>query len=187
MGEPAQRFEGREVLQVRQRHTDRLRPNRPQFPNLTKAAWPSTWLGVPLGLTLAAGMLGQPTPSSAKELYFVVRDVDNEQAVWFPREVLISRQQDLTEPLSFRLENPSPRTHVFEAPGLFESFEEEGIMSTRPLRITIASEETMLVVVDRDRLADDVVSSEGAATTYRFFCPLHRNDMDTGSRIKVVP
>jgi hypothetical protein len=150
-------------------------------------AWRGVWLGIWFGLSLEAVMLGQPTLTLAKELHFVVRDVEGDQAVWFPQEVFIHRSTDLTEPLSFRLENPSPRTHVFEAPGLFESFEEGGIASTRPLRITIASEETMLVVVDRDRLVDDVVGSEGLAKTYRFFCPLHRNDMEIGSRILLVP
>ena len=183
MCERIRRSEAHEVIRVRQAGIDRPRLGWRQFPYRARVAWP----GLLLGWTLAAGMLGQPTPSLAKELHFVVRDVDGEQAVWFPQEVFISRQQDLTEPLSFRLENPSPRTHVFEAPGLFESFEEGGITSARPLRITIASEETMLVVVDRDRLVDDVVGSQGDTMIYRFFCPLHRNDTDTGSRIKVVP
>ena len=187
MCEQIRRFEGREVIRVRQADTDRRRPSWRQLPYHATGAWRGVWLGVGLGATIGAVMLGQPIHAFAKELHFVVRDVEGDQALWFPQEVLIHRSTDLTEPLSFRLENPSPRTHVFEAPGLFESFEEEGIISTRPLRITIASEETMLVVVDRDRLADDVVGSEGATKTYRFFCPLHRNDTETGSRIKVVP
>lgn len=158
-----------------------------RLPDRVMIAWPGVWLGTWFGLTLGAGMLGQPAHGMAKELHFVIRDVEGEQAVWFPREVFIHRATDLMEPLSFRLENPTPRTHVFEAPGLFESVEEGGVTTARPLRITIASEETMQIVVDRDRLADDVVGSEGGTRTYRFYCPLHRDDMGTGSRILVVP
>lgn len=187
MREPVRRSEAHEVIRIRQAGADRGELGRRPFLHHVRVAWLALLLGVGFGLTLGVGMLGQPTLSLAKELHFVVRDVDGAQAVWFPREVLISRQQDLTEPLSFRLENPSPRTHVFEAPGLFESFEEGGIMSARPLRITTASEETLLVEVDRDRLADDVVGSQGDTMMYRFFCPLHRSDTDAGSRIKVIP
>lgn len=140
-----------------------------------------------LGFMIGGGMIGTPTLGPAKELHLVIRDVDHEEAVWFPREVVIHGSTDLTEPLAFLLENPTARTHVFEAPGLFELDEEGSGMTTKPLRITLVSEETVKILVDLDRLANDAVSSEGRMVTYRFFCPLHRGDRDMGSRLLVVP
>ena len=140
------------------------------------------WLGCMIG-----GMCALPSAGWGKEVVFVARDVENQQAVWLPWEVVIQRNRDLTEPLLFRLENPTGRTHVFEAPGLFESVEEKGIQTTRPVRITIAPEETEEIVLDRNRMTNDGVAAEGGTMTYRFYCPLHRADNDLGGTIVLKP
>lgn len=151
-----------------------------RLPDRVMVAW--------LGLVIGGGLIGTPAMGSAAEFYFVIRDVEDEQAVWFPREVSLHYwSEDFTEPLTFRLENPTGRTHVFEAPGLFESVDEGGRLTAKPVRITVAPEETMRILVDRDRLANDVIGSGGGTTTYRFYCPLHRGDTDAGSTILVVP
>lgn len=187
MSERIWRSLGHEAIRVGQAGRDRGRLEWRGLPSRIRIVSRGRWLGTWAWVTLGASLLGAPNQGMAKELHFVIHDVEQDHAVWLPREVLIHRHSDLTEPVNFRLENPTARTHVFEAPGLFESVEEGGVISTRPLRITIASEETMLIVLDRDRLADDVVGSEGATKVYRFYCPLHRNDADLGSRILLVP
>ncbi len=141
--------------------------------------------GICLGLAVGTGSLVMPLTGWAKEIAFVARDVEDQQAVWLPSEIIIHRSTDLREPLMFRFENPTARTHVFEAPGLFESVEEQGVQITKPVRITIAPEETEQTVIDRDRMASDAIAAEGKTVTYRFYCPLHRADADLGGRIVV--
>lgn len=126
-----------------------------------------------------------PSAGWAKEMAFVAREVEDQQAVWLPREIVIHRSTDFTEPLIFRFENPTERTHVFEAPGLFEHVEEGGVQITRPVRITIPPEGTEQIVIDRDRMANDATVAEGETVTYRFYCPLHRADADLGGSIVV--
>jgi len=138
-----------------------------------------------LGLAVSTGSLVMPLTGWAKEIAFVARDVQDQQAVWLPSEIIIHRGTDFTEPLIFRFENPTERTHVFEAPGLFESVEEGGVRITRPVRITIAPEGTEQSVIDRYRMASDAIAAEGETVTYRFYCPLHRADADLGGRIVV--
>lgn len=123
----------------------------------------------------------------AKEIVFVARDVEDQQAVWLPSEIIIYRNTDFRESLIFRFDNPTARTHVFEAPGLFESVEESGVRITRPVRITIPPEGAEQSVIDRDRMASDAIAAEGETVTYRFYCPLHRADADLGGRIVVEP
>ncbi|TKS59559.1 MAG: hypothetical protein EWM72_02127 [Nitrospira sp.] len=123
-------------------------------------------MGACLGFVVGGGVIAMPDKGSAKEFYFVIRDVENEEAVWFPREVIIHRSTDFAELLTFRFENPTARTHVFEAPALFESVEEGGGLTTRPVRITISTEETAQTVIDRDRLANDALNSEGGTVSY---------------------
>ena len=141
--------------------------------------------GVWLGCVIGGGLLAVSSTAWAKELAFVARDVENQQAVWLPSEIIMHRSTDLTQPLMFRFDNPTERTHVFESPGLFESVEENGVQITRPLRITIPPEGTERVVIDRDRMASDATAVEGETVTYRFYCPLHRADDDIGGRIIV--
>lgn len=138
------------------------------------------WLGCMIG-----GVLALPSTGWAKEIVFVARDVENQQAVWLPMEIVLHRSTDFTEPLILRLENPTERTHVFEAPGLFEFLEEKGVQIIRPVRTTLAPEETEQIAIDRDRIASDVIAAEGEIMTYRFYCPLHRADDDMGGRIVV--
>jgi len=141
--------------------------------------------GVWLGCVIGGGLLAMPAAGWAKEMAFVARDVENQQAVWLPGEIIIHRSTDLTEPLIFRFDNPTERTHVFESPGLFESVEENGVQITRPVRITIPPEGTEQSVIDRDRMASDATAAEGETVTYRFYCPLHRADDEMGGRIVV--
>ena len=129
--------------------------------------------------------MAMPSPGGAKEFVFVARETDNQQAVWLPTEIVIRRSMDLREPLIFRFDNPTERTHVFEAPGLFESVDEVGVQITRPVRITVPPESTDRTVIDRERMANDASATEGEAVTYRFYCPLHRADADMGGRIIV--
>ncbi|MBH0191809.1 MAG: hypothetical protein HP492_08655 [Nitrospira sp.] len=126
-----------------------------------------------------------PSAGAAKEVVFVAREADNQQAVWLPMNIVIRRSKDFAEPLVFRFDNPTDRTHVFEAPGLFESVEENGVQITRPVRITVPPEGTDQTVIDRERMASDVNAAEGEMVTYRFYCPLHRADADLGGRIIV--
>lgn len=142
-------------------------------------------VGVCLGLGVGTGLLVMPLAGWGKEIAFVAREVEDQQAVWVPKEVIIHRSTDFTEPLIFRFENPTERTHVFEAPGLFEHVEEGGVQITRPVRITIPPEGTEQTVIDRDRMASDVIAAEGETVTYRFYCPLHRADADLGGSIVV--
>jgi hypothetical protein len=140
----------------------------------------AVWLGCVIGTGVPA-----PSAGEAKEILFVAREAEDQQAVWLPTDVVIRRSTDFTEPLIFRFENPTARTHVFEAPGLFESVEENGVQITRPVRMTVPPEGTDQTVIDRDRMARDVIAAEGEAVTYRFYCPLHRADADMGGRIIV--
>jgi hypothetical protein len=126
-----------------------------------------------------------PSAGAAKEVVFVAREADNQQAVWLPMNIVIHRSEDFAEPLVFRFDNPTDRTHVFEAPGLFESVEENGVQIARPVRITVPPEGTDKTVIDRERMASDVNAAEGETVTYRFYCPLHRADADLGGRIIV--
>jgi sugar lactone lactonase YvrE len=134
---------------------------------------------------MIGGMLAIPSAGYAKEIVFVARDIENQQAVWLPLEVVLLRTVDFTEPLILRFNNPTERTHVFEAPGLFESVKGSGVQTTRPVRITIAPEGIEQIVIDKDRMISDVIAAEGETLTYRFYCPLHRADDDMGGRIVV--
>jgi hypothetical protein len=140
-----------------------------------------------LGLAAGTGSLAMPLTGWGKEIAFVARDVEDQQALWLPSEIIIHRSTDYREPLIFRFENPTVRTHVFEAPGLFESVEESGVRITRPVRITVPPEGSEQSVIDRDRMASDAIAAEGETVTYRFYCPLHRADADLGGRIIVEP
>jgi len=144
-------------------------------------------VGVWLGCIMSGGVCAIPSDGWAKEITFVAREVDDQQAVWLPKNIVIHRSRDLTEPLIFRFENPTERTHVFEAPALFEPIEEGGIQIMRPVRITIPPEGIEQTVIDRDRIASDAIAAEGETVTYRFYCPLHRADADLGGSIVVGP
>jgi hypothetical protein len=138
-----------------------------------------------LGCLVGCGMFVTTSTGWAKEIVFVARDVEHQQAVWLPLEVVLHQSTDFTEPLILHLSNPTERTHVFEAPGLFESIDESGVQVTRPLRVTIAPEGTEHIVIDRNRMSSDAVTAENETMTYHFYCPLHRADDDLGGNIIV--
>lgn len=69
--------------------------------------------------------------------------------------------------------------------GELHFIEKKGVQITRPVRTTLAPEETKQIVVDRDRIASDVFTAEGEIMTYRFYRPPHRPDDDMGGRIVV--
>jgi hypothetical protein len=146
---------------------------------------PACAVGVWFVLAIGVGALAIPPVVWAKEIVFVAREVEDQQAVWLPKEIIIGRGKDFMEPLIFRFDNPTARTHVFEAPELFESLEEGGVQISRPVRITIPPEATEQTVIDRDRIVSDAIAAEGETVTYRFYCPLHRADADMGGRIVV--
>lgn len=142
-------------------------------------------VGLCLGCVSGSGVLAMPSAGGAKEIAFVAHEAEDQQAVWLPRDIILHRGTDFTEPLIFRFDNPTARTHVFEAPALFESIEEGGVRITRPVRITIPPEGTEQTVIDRDQIVRDVIVADGESVTYRFYCPLHRADAELGGRIVV--
>ena len=142
-------------------------------------------VGIGLGCVTAGAICVMPSPVWAKEIVFVARDLEDQQAVWLPRDIIIRRSTDFTDPLIFRLDNPTARTHVFEAPGLYELIEESGAQIARPVRITIAPEESEQIVVDRNRVTHEALAGSNGTITYRFYCPLHRADADSGGSIAV--
>lgn len=88
------------------------------------------------------------------------------------------------------LENPTPRTHVFEAPGLFEQViivEGPEASTVKPLRVYIAPGETIRVDVSIERLMVEPESDASGAQTCPFFCPLHGSEDALRSTIRVVP
>lgn len=142
-----------------------------------------------LGLLLLIAASGaSPLTSLASEFRFVIHDVDGGGAAWSPREVVIHKRTDLEGGLIFILENPTPRTHVFEAPGLFEQIVEGPEAPTvKPLRVYVAPGETVQVQVSLEQLAREPGTDASGAQTCPFFCPLHGADGALRSTIRVVP
>ncbi len=142
-----------------------------------------------LGLLLLIAASGaSPSTSLAREFHFVIHDVDGDGAAWSPREVVIHKRTDLEGGLIFILENPTPRTHVFEAPGLFEQIVEGPEAPTvKPLRVYVAPGETVRVQVSLEQLAREPGTDASGAQTCPFFCPLHGADEALRSTIWVVP
>jgi hypothetical protein len=58
-----------------------------------------------LGWVIGGGLLAVSSTAWAKEMIFVARDVEDQQAVWLPGEIIIHRSTDLTEPLMFRFKS----------------------------------------------------------------------------------
>lgn len=85
----------------------------------------------------------------AGEFHLIIHDVEGDAAAWFPREVVIHRSSDLEGGLILVLEHPTSRTHVFEAPGLFEQITVEGSEDkiVKPLRVYVAPRETVKIQV----------------------------------------
>lgn len=132
--------------------------------------------------------LATPSTGSAEEFRFVIQDVEGNLAAWSPREVVIHKNKDLEGGLVFVLENPTSRTHVFEAPGLFEQIVGERDATTvKPLRVTVAAGETMQIRVSTAQFSRSSGACAEGEHSYRFFCPLHKGDADMGSAMRVVP
>ena len=129
-----------------------------------------------------------PSTSLGGEFHFVIQDLEGEAAAWSPREVVIHKRTDLEGGLIFILENPTPRTHVFEAPGLFEQIVEGPEAPTvKPLRVYVAPGETVRVQVSTEQLEREPETDASGAQTCLFFCPLHGADEALRSTIRVVP
>jgi len=135
-----------------------------------------------LGLTW---VLSVHQVAHGSEFRFVVEDLPDSSAAWLPGEVVIHTGTDLTGGLTFLLANPTTRTHVFLVEGLYEEVVgENGEMSAKPLRVTVAPEDSVRTVVS---IAQWQGSQErGAVEAFRFFCPLHRGDADSGGTIHLV-
>ncbi|WP_447976804.1 hypothetical protein [Candidatus Nitrospira bockiana] len=134
-------------------------------------------------LLMMAGSCSVPSTGLAKELRFVIHDLEGSAAAWSPREVVIHRNSDLDEKLVFVLENPTMRTHVFEAPGLLEQIEEgPEVAAVKPLRVYVTSGEIVRVRVSTEQL-----KHARAVHFYQFFCPLHGPEQELRSTVRVVP
>ena len=142
-----------------------------------------------LGLLLVLAASGAMSSTSlGGEFHFVIHDLEGDAAAWSPREVVIHTRTDLEGGLIFILENPTPRTHVFEAPGLFEQVVEGTEAPTvKPLRVYVAPGETVRVQVSVEQLALEPERDASGAQTCPFFCPLHGADEALRSTIRVVP
>lgn len=141
-------------------------------------------------LLVIVGSGVMPALSLAGTFHFVIHDVDGGAAAWFPREVVIHKRTDLDGGLIFMLENPTARTHVFEAPGLFEqiiSMERPEASTVKPLRVYIAPKETIRVEVSTEQLMVEPEPDASGAQTCSFFCPLHGPEDALRSTIRLVP
>lgn len=142
-----------------------------------------------LCLLVVIGASGaRPSTGLGGEFHFVIHDLEGEAAAWSPREVVIHKHTDLEGGLIFILENPTPRTHVFEAPGLYEQIVEGPDSPTvKPLRVYVAPGETVRVQVSTEQLKGEPEPDASGMQTCPFFCPLHGADEALRSTIRVVP
>jgi hypothetical protein len=135
-------------------------------------------------VTLCYGLLGHEAAHGA-EFRFVVADQPDQSAAWLPSEVVIHAGTDLDGGVVFVLENPTARTHVFLVEGLYEqSAGENGNVIRKPLRVTLAPEETVRTLLDMEQFARRPEQQE--AQEFRFYCPLHRSDVDPGGTIHLI-
>ena len=146
-------------------------------------------VGFLISLISVAGNCLVSYTALAGEFHFIVRDVENGAAAWSPREVVIHKSTDLEGGLLFVLENPTPRTHVFEAPGLFEQIIVEGSenKTVKPMRVYLAPGETVRVQVSTEELNRVPEADVSETQTCQFFCPLHTGEEALRSQIRVVP
>lgn len=137
---------------------------------------------------LTAGMPFNGSIGHAETIRFSAYELESQQAAWAPQEVMIHRNDEGEEELIFILNNPTERTHAFEAPGLLEEIiDQDGSPLTRPLRVTVAPGETMEVVIRFAPVEGErEPSCQAGSTCYRFYCPLHRGDNDPGGIIHLV-
>jgi len=138
-------------------------------------------------LLLVTAAWGLPASRSAYagEFRFVVKDLPDNSAAWLPAEVMVHLGSDLKGGLVFVLANPTARTHVFLAEGLYEqSVGVNGELSKKPLRVTLGPEETIRTVLDIEQFNRAPEKEE--PEEFRFYCPLHRSDEDPGGRIRLI-
>lgn len=139
-------------------------------------------------LTAITEISSMPLPSLGTEVYFVIHDVGGDAAAWSPRQVVIHRRSLLDEKLVFVLENPTARTHVFEAPGLFEQIlEGPEAPTSKPLRVYVTPGETVHAQVSTEPLKPNPRRGTAGPESYQFFCPLHGPEEELRSTIRVVP
>ncbi len=137
-----------------------------------------------LALTFVMGSVAMTDVGRAEMVRFIVRDMEDNSATWLPAEVVIHRDDDLARGAVFVFTNPTARTHVFEAPGLFEQLVgKRGEVMMKPLRVTVAPEEVIQVLVAPLERPEPCIEE----TSYRFFCPLHQADSVRAGTIRVVP
>lgn len=148
-----------------------------------------SWVILAGFLTLIAGNCLVSSTGLAGEFHFMVHDVEGDAAAWSPPEVVIHKSTDLEGGLIFVLENPTPRTHVFEAPDLFEQIRVEGSenKTVKPMRVYAAPEETVHVQVSTEELKRVPEADGSEAQTFQFFCPLHTGEEALRSYIRLVP
>lgn len=119
------------------------------------------------------------------EFRFEVEDLPDNSAAWLPGEVTIHKETDLKGGLVFLLVNPTARTHVFFVEGLYEQVVgENGEITVKPLRVTVAPEDTVQTVLSTVQFEGG--RERGAVEEFHFFCPLHRGDADPGGTIRMV-
>lgn len=148
--------------------------------------WQRTSLVSLLAVGLTWGLLANQV-ARGSEFRFVVKDLPDNAAAWLPSEVVIYTETDLKGGLTFVLENPTSRTHVFLAEGLLEQIvSESGEAATKPLRVTVAPEETVRTLLSTMHIEKVHAGKGGTAEEYRFFCPLHRGDADASGTIRMV-
>lgn len=139
-------------------------------------------------LALIVLLCSAPTPSAGEgaPFHFVAQELEDQRASWSPREVVIHEERDRQGDFVFALENPTKRTHVFEAPGLFEPMGDRGESATTPLRVTVAPGDMVEVHVLVSRPENGPNPCAQGEACYHFFCPLHRGDDDQGGTIRVI-
>lgn len=119
------------------------------------------------------------------EFHFMVKDLPDNSAAWVPGEVVIHTETDIRGGLVFVLANPTARTHVFLVEELYEQVVgENGEVAAKPLRVTVAPEDTVRAVLNTAPLEKDW--ERGRVEEFRFFCPLHRADTDPGGTLRMI-
>ena len=157
--------------------------------NQLEAGLMSRWCPQIALVSLLAAVLAWALPACqiarGSEFRFVVEDLPDNAAAWLPREVVIHTETDLRGGLVFILVNPTARTHVFLAEGLFEQEAgKSGEAATKPLRVTVAPEDTIRTVLSTAQF--EWGQARRDVEEFRFFCPLHRGDTDPGGTIRMV-
>ncbi len=127
------------------------------------------------------------TISEGASVRFVAQELEGQRAVWTPREMVIREDEASEGEQVFVLENPTQRTHVFEAPGLVErTAGHTGVLTSQPLRVTVAPGETVEVLVMVPLPDREANPCGDGARCYDFFCPIHRGDLGEKGTIRVI-